>query len=90
VVRAKQIASRTNYLLQSMPEGIQVESTGWSHFSWRTDPSIVKYHINPNYLGVVARLDDPADIQLFPVVFFAELQERAYKPLRADTQDSTL
>ena len=69
VVRAKQIASRTNYLLQSMPEGIQVEGTGWSHFSWRTDPFIGKYHINPNNLGVVARLDDPADMHLFPVVF---------------------
>jgi hypothetical protein len=69
VVRAKQIASRTNYLLQSKPEGIRVESTGWSHFSWRTDPFIVTYHINPNNLSVVARLDDPADIHLFPVVF---------------------
>src|SRR6185312_598030 len=64
VVRAKQIASRTNYLLQSMPEGIRLEKTGWSYFSWQTDPFIRKYHINPNNLGVVARLEDPADVHL--------------------------
>jgi hypothetical protein len=55
-IRAKQIASRTNYLLESMPEGIPAQGNTWTPFAWKTEPFIWRYHINPNNIAVLARL----------------------------------
>lgn len=55
-LRAKQIASRTNYLLKSKPIDVSLRKDIWTPFSWKTGPFISRYQIDPNNLAVLARL----------------------------------
>jgi hypothetical protein len=75
-IRAKQIASRTNYLLKSKPIDVSSRRNIWIPFSWKTGPFILRYQINPKNLAVLARLEtndrdenDVAQNDILPVVF---------------------
>jgi hypothetical protein len=74
-IRAKQIASRTNYLVQSMP--VSARKDDWTPFSWKTSPFISRYQINPNNLAVLAqsKTNDSAEGDILPVVFSLDCQD---------------
>ena len=70
-VQAKQISSRTNYLLLSKPDSVDKAPNRWNDLHWKTKPVIAPNHINPDRLGVVVRLDseDAQHGDLAPVIF---------------------
>ncbi len=76
-IRVKQIASRTNYLMQSRDDAISPKPGEWDHFDWSTDTIIYTHKIDASSLGVIARLDshNPDKDDIAPVILCLQCKD---------------
>ena len=78
-VTARQLETRTNYLMQTEPGAIQAAFHRWSNFNWSVDNVIRKFGIDARDLGIVAHVAKEGNAheqKITPVIYCADCPAR--------------